>query len=76
MLAAISEFERSIISERTKAKLDQLKADGIKLGRPVKHTDESLKAQADELFKGGSSWRATAKTLGMSLSTLQRMMKD
>jgi DNA invertase Pin-like site-specific DNA recombinase len=31
MLAAISEFERQIISERTKSKLDQLERDGVKL---------------------------------------------
>lgn len=76
MLAAISEFERQIISERTKAKLDQKKADGVKLGRPVKFTDGGLKAKAQELFDSGSSWRTTAKTLGVSLSTLQRMMKE
>jgi len=34
MLAAISQFERDMISERTKAKLAQMKADGIRLGRP------------------------------------------
>jgi putative DNA-invertase from lambdoid prophage Rac len=75
MLAAISEFERQIISERTKAKLQQMKADGVKLGRPVMVDDAELKAKAQELFKSGSSWRGTAKALGISLSTLQRMMK-
>ena len=76
MLAAISEFERSLISERTKSKLAQMKADGVKLGRPVKHTDASLKANALELFKLGYSWRKVARQLGIALSTLQRMMKD
>lgn len=72
MLAAISEFERQIISERTKAKLQQMKAEGVKLGRPVKVDDETLRAKAQELFKNGVSWRGTAKELGVSLSTLQR----
>jgi putative DNA-invertase from lambdoid prophage Rac len=76
MLAAISEFERQIISERTKAKLDQLRADGKKLGRPVKVNDETLRARAQELRDSGTSWRNTAKQLGVSLSTLQRMMKQ
>ncbi|BBL60731.1 recombinase family protein [Methylomonas koyamae] len=75
MLAAISEFERQIISERTKAKLAQKKADGAKLGRPVKVDNAELKARAKDLLASGSSWRNTAKALDISLSTLQRMMK-
>jgi len=76
MLSAISEFERTLISERTKAKLAQLKADGIKLGRPVKSNDVALQAQAAELFKNGLSWRKVAAELGIALSTLQRLVKN
>jgi len=75
VLAAISQFEKQIISERTKAKLSQLKKDGVKLGRPVKHSDETLKAKAVELFNNGKSWRKVAAELGVALSTLQRMMR-
>ena len=74
ILAAISQFERQLISERTKAKLNQLKADGVKLGRPVKYSDEALKTKARELFQEGKSWRKTAKECGVALSTLQRLM--
>lgn len=74
MLAAISQFERELISERTRAKLAQLKASGVKLGRPVKFTDEGLKAKATELRGQGLSWRKTAKELGIALSTLQKLM--
>lgn len=76
MLAAISQFERELISERTKAKLAQLKAEGVKLGRPVKIDDAALKARADELFAQGLSWRKVAGELGVALSTLQRLMKS
>lgn len=76
MLAAISQFERQIISERTKDKLAQLRANGKQLGRPVKRTDEVLRARAEELRNAGKSWRNTAKELGIALSTLQRMFKD
>jgi putative DNA-invertase from lambdoid prophage Rac len=76
MLSAISEFERSLISERTKAKLAQLKADGVKLGRPVKINDEALKSKAKELFSSGLSWRKVAGELDIALSTLQRLMKN
>lgn len=75
MLAAISQFERDMISERTKAKLAQLKAEGKKLGRPVKTTSPELKAKAQALFDQGTSWRTTAKTLGVALATLQKLMK-
>lgn len=75
MLAAVSQFERELISERTKAKLAQLKADGVKLGRPVKTTDATLKAKAQELFTAGLAWRKVAAELGIALSTLQRLMK-
>lgn len=76
MLSAISEFERGIISERTKAKLNQMKADGVKLGRPVKVNDEALRAKADELFGQGLSWRKVAGQLDIALSTLQRLMQS
>lgn len=76
LLAAISEFERSLISERTKSKLAQLKADGRKLGRPVKFSDSALTAKALELFAKGTSWRKVAVELGIALSTLQRLMKQ
>ncbi|MDG1107697.1 MAG: recombinase family protein [Burkholderiaceae bacterium] len=76
MLAAISQFEREMISERTKAKLQQLKAEGRKLGRPTKTDDEASIRKAKELMATGSSWRKTAKELGVALSTLQRMLKN
>ena len=76
MLAAISEYERDLISERTKAKLAQLKADGKKLGRPVKVTDDALREKAEALFAQNLSWRKVAAELGIALSTLQRMMKS
>lgn len=35
MLGAVAQFERSLISDRTKSKLKYLKEQGVKLGRPV-----------------------------------------
>lgn len=75
MLAAISQFEREIIGERTKAKLAQLKADGVKLGRPVKINDEQLRERARTLLDAKVSWRKVATELNIALSTLQRLMK-
>ena len=75
MLSAISEFERGLISERTKAKLAQLKQEGVKLGRPVKINDQVLRERATALFSQGLSWRKVATGTGVALSTLQRLMK-
>ena len=36
VLSAVGELERSIISERTRLKLQHLKSKGVVLGRPVK----------------------------------------
>ena len=76
VLAAISQFERQIISERTIAKLALLKSQGVRLGRPVKTNDDTLRAKATDLFSEGKSWRKVAKELNVALSTLQRMMKQ
>jgi putative DNA-invertase from lambdoid prophage Rac len=75
VLAAISQFEREMISQNTKAKLAELKANGVRLGRPVKSNDAALKAKAQALLTGGHSWRKAAAELNIALSTLQRLMK-
>lgn len=76
MLAAISQFERQLISERTKAKLAELKAQGIQLGRRPKASNQETARKAKELFEAGYSWRKVAKELKIALSTLQRLMKQ
>lgn len=61
MLAAISEFERQIISERTKLKQDQLKRDGVKMRRPIKVANDELKSKARDLITGDLSQRKLPK---------------
>ncbi|MDP1872072.1 MAG: recombinase family protein [Gallionella sp.] len=76
MLAAISQFERELIGERTKAALAVKKANGVVLGRPKKVDNAELKAQAIALLEDQrTSWRKTAAQLDISLSTLQRLVK-
>ncbi|MDP1870309.1 MAG: recombinase family protein [Gallionella sp.] len=76
MLAAISEFERKLIGERTKEALAIKKANGVQLGRPKKIDNADLKAQAIALLNEQRlSWRKTAAQLDISLSTLQRLVK-
>ncbi|GLR15006.1 resolvase [Chitinimonas prasina] len=74
VLLSISQFERELISERTRAKLAHLKSTGVKLGRPSKAADAEKLQKARALFGQGMSWRQVAKELGCALSTLQRLM--
>lgn len=68
VLAAVAEFERDLLIERTQAGLDRAKAAGKTLGRPfaVDVADvRALKAQ-------GMSQSIAAAELGVSLSTIKR----
>jgi len=72
-VAMLAEFERNLISERTKAGLDAARARGRKGGRP-KVLQKSKKVQlAQQLFADKSNQIADiCKTLNISRSTLYR----
>ena len=72
-VAMLAEFERNLISERTKAGLDAARARGRKGGRP-KILPKSKKVQlAQQLFADKSNEIADiCKTLNISRSTLYR----
>lgn len=80
ILSMFSEFERDIISQRTKESLQNLKARGIKLGKK-KGTIQSSKYDDDkdrivELLSLGLSYRKTIKHLGYgSESSLYNYIK-
>lgn len=42
IMGAINQFESDIISERTKEKLDSLRKDGVRLGRPTKYDHDKI----------------------------------
>lgn len=68
VLAAVAEFERDLLIERTQAGLQRAKAAGKVLGRPAaidKQTVQALKANS-------LSQSQAAKELGVSLSTIKR----
>jgi putative DNA-invertase from lambdoid prophage Rac len=68
MLAAVAEFERELIRERTRAGVRAAKARGKVLGRPrrVFRRDEVVRLRSQ-----GMSWRAIAQELGAPVSTLR-----
>lgn len=75
VIAAVAEFERDLLIERTQAGLGRAKADGKTLGRPsVLSKDE--KAQVRAQRAAGISLGALAKQYGVSRAAIQRAEKD
>ncbi|WP_326652024.1 MULTISPECIES: recombinase family protein [unclassified Streptomyces] len=71
IIAAMAEFERSLIKDRTKAGLEAAKAQGRTGGRPTVITDDLLTVAEARKAKG-ESVSAIAKALGVSRATLYR----
>ncbi|MNR59212.1 putative DNA-invertase from lambdoid prophage Rac [compost metagenome] len=69
VLAAVAEFERDLLIERTQAGLARAKTEGKVLGRPQATSREQVQALKAE----GMSQSQTAKHLEVSLSTVKRM---
>jgi DNA invertase Pin-like site-specific DNA recombinase len=72
LLAAIAEFERSLISERTSAGRARAKAKGVRFGRPPKMTPhqriEALKRLGD-----GDTLEDIARTFNVDPTTIGRL---
>ena len=75
MMAALSEFERSLIVERTKAGMAAARRRGKAPGRPKKLTPERLDHVKALLADGKHTKRAAAQLLGVNESTLRRALQ-
>ena len=71
--AAMGQFEREIIMSRVRAGVARAKANGVKFGRPRKGFNYR---KAIELRKAGHSIRDIAKRVGVSRSTIQRLVSQ
>jgi putative DNA-invertase from lambdoid prophage Rac len=74
VIAAVAEFERDLLIERTQAGLSRAKAQGKALGRPQSLTA----AQQTEILaarKGGASLGVLATKYGVSRAAIQRVEK-
>lgn len=69
VIAAVAEFERDLLIERTQAGLTRAKANGTPLGRPVKASADAVR----KLKAEGLSQSAVARELDVSLSTIKRL---
>ena len=74
LMGALAEFERALISERTRAGLEAAKARGRKLGRRAALNPQQL-AHARQLMAGGATPTDIARTLGVGRSTLYRGLR-
>ena len=72
MLAAIAEFERSLIMERTAAGRKRAIANGVKFGRPRKLTPHQRR-EALERLRNGEAQASIARTFGVSHTTIGRL---
>lgn len=71
VIAAVAEFERDLLVERTQAGLSRAKAEGKALGRPASLTEGQRKEVAQKLAKGASV-AALAREYGTSRQTIMR----
>lgn len=74
MLAAVAEFERDLIVERTRAGLQKAKSRGVRLGRRPKLSGLD-RARVRQLRDEGQTWATVARSLGCSVSTAKRALR-
>jgi putative DNA-invertase from lambdoid prophage Rac len=72
VLAAVAEFERDLLVERTQAGLSRAKASGKRLGRPSALTNEQ-RAEVLEKRSLGVSLGVLARAYGVSRAAIQRV---
>jgi DNA invertase Pin-like site-specific DNA recombinase len=72
IFAALAEFERELISERTKAGLASARARGRKGGRPYKMTPAKIRLAMASMGKKDTNVGALCKELGITRQTLYR----
>ena len=73
VLAAVAEFERDLLVERTQAGLARAREQGKRLGRPRSYDLERKRLVVDAV-RSGTSVRAAAAQFGLSAGTVQRIL--
>ncbi|MBR2388247.1 MAG: recombinase family protein [Clostridia bacterium] len=75
IMGAFAQFERDLISDRTKQALSAKKANGQTLGRPAIHTSEQ-RAEVRRMYGEGKRVSQIAEATGLARSTINRMIED
>ncbi len=76
--AAYAQLERSILSERVRAGMDRARRQGRRLGRPGGTRREGFSDRwrelVPEIYAGAISRRRAARVLGVSRTTIDRLL--
>lgn len=75
ILAALAEFEREMISERTKAGMAAARRNGKHVGRPRKLTDAQIARARAMIDSGGETRASVATMLDVDVTTLSRALR-
>jgi DNA invertase Pin-like site-specific DNA recombinase len=75
VMGALAQFERALISERTRAGMAAAKARGARIGRPPKLAEDEILQAKLEIKSGMASLHELADTLGVAPLTLDRALK-
>lgn len=73
LIAAMSQFERSLIQERVRAGIRNARNKGRRLGRPRLEVD---RARVLRLKANGASLRAISEQLGISVGSVHRALQE
>lgn len=74
IFAALAEFERELIRERTKTGMAAAKRRGVRVGRPPKLSRFQVE-EAGRMIEGGKTRADVAELLGVSVLTLRRALR-
>lgn len=76
IIGALAEFERRLLSQRTKEGLAAARKRGVRLGRPAKMTKEQLKEAAHRISGRKESVADIARSYGVAEWTLRRSLRS
>lgn len=75
MMGALAEFERNLISERTRAGMAAAKRSGKQIGRPRALSDKQIQEAKTLLTEGKQPFNSVASAFGVHPKTLKRTLK-
>lgn len=76
IMAAMAEFERSLISERTRAGMQAARSKGVHLGRPKALSDAQILVIQSRIASADANLGQLASEFGVSLRTLKRLCRQ
>lgn len=76
IIGALADFQRSLISEKTRAGMAAAQAQGRHLGRPRSLDDEQIAAARIAIDQNGRSVAEVAADFGVHPRTLQRLLRE